>query len=172
MAKPIVVYIIGTGELIGELHSLETAHKIAHWYLGEWPELSPLTVSDRECSDVWCVKLGDCTPLGCDIALKYTPYRELVSHRETMELMGDPAAQREIAEAEAEYARGECITGEEARALFGLPPVAQSPNADRPTVTSGGLPIRVPSAFPVRCIDMITDPVLLRRVVERLRRLQ
>jgi PHD/YefM family antitoxin component YafN of YafNO toxin-antitoxin module len=50
-------------------------------------------------------------------------YRAWMSHLETAELAGDPAAQREIAQARAEYARGEFTTGEDARARYGLPPL-------------------------------------------------
>jgi PHD/YefM family antitoxin component YafN of YafNO toxin-antitoxin module len=41
-------------------------------------------------------------------------YRAWMSHIETAELAGDPAARREIAQARAEYARGQYTTGEQA----------------------------------------------------------
>ncbi|WP_322760052.1 hypothetical protein [Frankia sp. Cr2] len=50
-------------------------------------------------------------------------YRTWMSYREAEELTGDLDAQREIAEARAEYARGEFTTGQEARARYGLPPL-------------------------------------------------
>jgi hypothetical protein len=56
------------------------------------------------------------------LAATLAAYRAWVSYRETAELMADPGALREIAESQAEYARGEFTTGEEAGARFGLPP--------------------------------------------------
>jgi prevent-host-death family protein len=47
---------------------------------------------------------------------------DLAALEETAELSGDPAAQQEIAEAEAAYAAGDYISGDELRARFGLPP--------------------------------------------------
>jgi prevent-host-death family protein len=46
---------------------------------------------------------------------------ELVSLEETAALAGDPAAQQEIADAEAAYAAGDYLTGDELRARYGLP---------------------------------------------------
>jgi hypothetical protein len=88
----------------------------------------------------------------------------LASQQETAVPTGYRAARREIAESEAEYARGEFVTGDEARALFGLPPLSDS-------LTNSGLPVRVPAVFPVRAVDVVIDLELLRRVLERLRRL-
>lgn len=42
--------------------------------------------------------------------------------QETIALAGDPVAQEEIAEADAAYADGDVVTGDELRARFGLPP--------------------------------------------------
>jgi len=50
-------------------------------------------------------------------------YRTWMSHRETLELVGDLDAQGEIVDARAEYARGDFTTGQEARARYGLPPL-------------------------------------------------
>jgi hypothetical protein len=50
-------------------------------------------------------------------------YRAWMSHLETEHLAGDLDAQREIAQAHAEYARGEFTIGEEVRARYGLPPL-------------------------------------------------
>lgn len=47
---------------------------------------------------------------------------EFTSVQETVALAGDPEAQHEIAEAEAAYAEGDVVTGDELRARFGLPP--------------------------------------------------
>jgi hypothetical protein len=88
----------------------------------------------------------------------------LASHRETAELTGDRAARLEIAESEAEYAGGEFVADDEARTLFGLPSPSHS-------LTNSGLPVRVPAALPVRAVDTVIDLDLLRRVLERLRRL-
>jgi hypothetical protein len=161
-----------TGVVVGELHSVLAAHRMAHSFLRAWPDLSPLVVVDWEGGDGWRVTLGGCTPLDCDVALRYEPYREWVSEQETLELMNDLEARREIAESQAEYERGEFITGEEARARFGLPVVAESaesmdgrwgpgsqgppghpavfiartPDAGCSGVTRSGLPVRVPGA--------------------------
>jgi hypothetical protein len=144
-AKSFTIRIDGTGELVGELHSLEAAHQIAHCYLGAWPDLSPLAVADREHDDEWHVRAGVCSPPGCDIALDLA----------------------ETAEAQAAW----FITGEGARALFGLPPLPQPPEPGRPATTAGGLPIRIPTALPVQRADTTIDPALLERVLQRLRRL-
>jgi hypothetical protein len=42
----------------------------------------------------------------------------------------------------------------------------------RPAVTKSGLPIRVTAVDLAQHVEMVYDPVLLRRVVDRLRRLQ
>lgn len=47
---------------------------------------------------------------------------EFASMQETIALAGDPVAQQEIVEAEAAYAEGDFVTGDELRARFGLPP--------------------------------------------------
>lgn len=47
---------------------------------------------------------------------------EFASMQETIALAGDPVAQQEIAEADAAYAEGDFVTGDELRARFGLPP--------------------------------------------------
>lgn len=47
---------------------------------------------------------------------------ELESIEETLALLNDPVALREIAEAEAAVAAGDVVTGEELRAQYGLPP--------------------------------------------------
>lgn len=47
---------------------------------------------------------------------------EFASMQETVALAGDPAAQQEIAEADAAYAAGDFVSGEDLRARFGLPP--------------------------------------------------
>lgn len=47
---------------------------------------------------------------------------ELASREETIAPAGDPAAQRQIAEADSAYAAGDFVTGDELRARFGLPP--------------------------------------------------
>lgn len=39
-----VIRIMRSGESIGDLRSVLTAHRIAHLFLAEWPELAPLTV--------------------------------------------------------------------------------------------------------------------------------
>ncbi len=44
--KPFEIWIARSGEVIGELKSGETAHRIAHMFLEEWPEWSPLAVKD------------------------------------------------------------------------------------------------------------------------------
>jgi hypothetical protein len=56
-------------------------------------------------------------------AVDVAAYRAWISHLETTHLAKDIDAQREIAQARAEYARGEFTTGEEARARYGLPPL-------------------------------------------------
>jgi hypothetical protein len=58
--KPFEIRIARTGEVIGELKSLATAHRIAHMYLEEWPEWSPLTVRDRERRTTWLVGVDGC----------------------------------------------------------------------------------------------------------------
>ena len=47
---------------------------------------------------------------------------EFASMQETIALAGDPVAQQEVAEADAAYAKGDFVTGDELRARFGLPP--------------------------------------------------
>jgi antitoxin YefM len=44
------------------------------------------------------------------------------SMQETVALAGDPVAQQEIAAADAGYAEGDFMTGDDLRARFGLPP--------------------------------------------------
>lgn len=68
------IYINRTGELIGELDSWKTAHRIAHLYLGEWPDFSPLAVNDRILGTVRFVKTGKCDPLDCDV-ITLIPHR-------------------------------------------------------------------------------------------------
>jgi hypothetical protein len=68
--EPFAVRVAGTGRLVGELTSRGTAHRIAHLFLGAWPELSPLTLTDRTRDESWTVEAGACTPLGCDVALR------------------------------------------------------------------------------------------------------
>ena len=111
--KPFAVHVAGTGELIGELISWETAHRIAHMFLGAWPDLAPLILTDRTRNASWTVQAGACTPLGCDVALTCAT---------------DPGARRAIAESRAGRARGEFTTGEEPRAPFHLlPPIPRPP---------------------------------------------
>jgi PHD/YefM family antitoxin component YafN of YafNO toxin-antitoxin module len=47
---------------------------------------------------------------------------EFASVQETIALAGDPVALQEIAEAEAAYATGDFVTGDELRTRFDLPP--------------------------------------------------
>ena len=47
---------------------------------------------------------------------------EFASMQETIALASDPEAQLEISEADAAYAAGDFVTGDELRARFGLPP--------------------------------------------------
>lgn len=52
---------------------------------------------------------------------------EFASMQETIALAADPVAQQEIAEADAAYAEGDFVTGDELRARFGLPPRVPEP---------------------------------------------
>jgi hypothetical protein len=63
------VRIMRSGEPVGHLNSVTTAHRIAHLYLAEWPELAPLTLVDPARRESWTVRLGCCSPLWCDLAL-------------------------------------------------------------------------------------------------------
>jgi prevent-host-death family protein len=47
---------------------------------------------------------------------------EFASMQETIALAGDTTAQQEVAEADAAYAAGDFVSGDELRARFGLPP--------------------------------------------------
>jgi hypothetical protein len=156
------IYVARSGECVGNLRSLPVAHKIAHQFLAAWPELAQLTLVDSVHWDTWTVEPGECGPLSCDVALSRAPHGEW---RHTGR--GGPTdgreARRGIDEGRAEHARGESPAGDETRPFPGPPPVLR--------FTKSGLPVRVPVALPARSVHPVIDPVLLRRVVDRLRRL-
>jgi hypothetical protein len=68
--EPVAMHLARTGELIGEIHSVDVAHRIAHLYLGEWPDLGAIIVVDREHGNKWRVAPGVCGPFVCGIALE------------------------------------------------------------------------------------------------------
>jgi hypothetical protein len=74
ITKQFGVLVARSGERIGNLKSLLTAHRIAHLFLTSWPELAPLVLVDSAHQDTWTVKFGDCSPLYCDVALSYAAY--------------------------------------------------------------------------------------------------
>ncbi len=158
MHKPFVICFAGTAEVVGELESFEICHLIAHLYLTEWPDLAPLVLSDR--SDVedefaWLIGSGCCHPLSCGVALMDANF----------------------AESKAAAARGEYLTLKEVGAILDLPPSEQDEASEvyircrmLDRGNTSGLPVRIPSTGPSQRVDMVLDPELLRRVVERLRR--
>jgi hypothetical protein len=77
--KPVAVHVAGTGALVGELKSRDGAHRIAHLFLGAWPHLAPLILTDRTRNAWWTVETAACNPLTCDVALTCAPFRERTS---------------------------------------------------------------------------------------------
>ncbi len=63
--KPFEIWITRSGEVIGELKSGETAHRIAHMFLEEWPEWSPLAVQDWSRRTIRFVEVDRCGFANC-----------------------------------------------------------------------------------------------------------
>jgi hypothetical protein len=71
--NPFQIHIAESGHCVGYLQSLPSAHGMAHTFHRAWPDAGPLVVVDSVDGDTWTVKLADCSPLSCDIALNCAP---------------------------------------------------------------------------------------------------
>jgi hypothetical protein len=155
------IHVARSGECVGTLRSLPVAHTIAHLFLNAWPELAPLTLVDSVHGVTWTVEPGECGPPSCDVALSRAPTGRSATP-------GD-AGRRAGREPRRDVAGGRAVPARrESPARHESPPSPRSPVSYS---TRSGLPVRVPAALPARSAPPVIDPVLLRRVADRLRHL-